>query len=141
MKIFKQRRVLFVIMLLPFLVTASLMTGILLISSLNSPNSPHRGNSSFHVMPTEIATSGTVQPIKKPPLWAKGARLEIPAIALVAPIEDVGIRNDGSMEVPHHNQWEGVGWYKFGAFPGERGSAVIDGHLDRPGGYPAVFWN
>ena len=24
---------------------------------------------------------------------------------------------------------------------GEVGSAVIDGHLDRPGGSPAVFWN
>ncbi|HTK09723.1 MAG TPA: class F sortase [Ktedonobacteraceae bacterium] len=138
MKIFKRRRLLFVIMLLPFLITASLMTGILLISSWNSP---HRSNSSSHTIPTEVATSGTVQPIKKPPLWAKGARLEIPAIALVAPIEDVGIRNDGTMEVPHHNQWEGVGWYKFGTFPGKPGSAVIDGHLDKPGGYPAVFWN
>jgi sortase (surface protein transpeptidase) len=34
-----------------------------------------------------------------------------------------------------------VGWYNAGTIPGERGSAVIDGHLDRPGGYPAVFWN
>jgi LPXTG-site transpeptidase (sortase) family protein len=33
-----------------------------------------------------------------------------------------------------------VGWYQYGPYPGARGSAVIDGHLDRPGGYPAVFW-
>lgn len=34
-----------------------------------------------------------------------------------------------------------TGWYDAGPRPGERGSAVIDGHLDRPGGYPATFWN
>jgi LPXTG-site transpeptidase (sortase) family protein len=73
--------------------------------------------------------------------WKKGALLEIPSIKLTAPIENVGVRDDGKMEVPRQHQWEGVGWYKFGTFPGEQGSAVIDGHLDRPGGYPAVFWN
>ena len=33
-----------------------------------------------------------------------------------------------------------MGWYDLGPHPGERGSAVIDGHLDRPGGSAAVFW-
>ena len=37
-------------------------------------------------------------------------------------------------------RWDDVGWYQTGPVPGQRGSAVIDGHLDRPGGYPAVFW-
>ena len=44
------------------------------------------------------------------------------------------------MGVPTRNQWEGVGWYQSGPIPGQRGSAVIDGHLDRPGALPAVFW-
>jgi sortase (surface protein transpeptidase) len=52
----------------------------------------------------------------------------------------VGVRSDGNLATPTHNPWENVGWYDLGPHPCERGSAVIDGHLDRPGGYPAIFW-
>ncbi len=68
------------------------------------------------------------------------ARLLIPVIHVNASIEAVGITPDGELAVPTQNPWEDVGWYASGPYPGERGSAVIDGHLDRPGGYPAVFW-
>jgi len=66
--------------------------------------------------------------------------LVIPSIHVNAPIEPVGRFPDGAMAVPVHKQWDGVGWYEYGPRPGEPGSAVIDGHLDRPGGSPAVFW-
>jgi LPXTG-site transpeptidase (sortase) family protein len=68
------------------------------------------------------------------------AHLVIPSIGVIAVIEPVGVLPDGNLGVPTHHQWDGVGWYKDGPYPGERGSAVIDGHLDRPGGVPAVFW-
>ena len=67
-------------------------------------------------------------------------RLLIPAIGVNAPIESVGVRPDGAMETPGQRPWNDVGWYRAGPRPGERGSAVIAGHLDRPGGNPAVFW-
>jgi LPXTG-site transpeptidase (sortase) family protein len=67
-------------------------------------------------------------------------RLIIPAIDINADIEQVGLLSNGDLATPRQNPWENVGWYKTGPQPGERGSAVIDGHLDRPGGYPAVFW-
>jgi hypothetical protein len=67
-------------------------------------------------------------------------RLVIPAIEINASVESVGIRSDSDLATPTQHPWEDVGWYNLGPFPGERGSAVIDGHLDRPGGYPAVFW-
>jgi len=67
-------------------------------------------------------------------------RLVISAIEINASIESVGIRPDGDLATPAHNPWEDVGWYDLGPLPSERGSSVIDGHLDRPGGYPAVFW-
>jgi LPXTG-site transpeptidase (sortase) family protein len=70
-----------------------------------------------------------------------GGRLLIPAIGVNAPIETVGKTSEGLMDVPIHNQWTGVGWYKNGPEPGQMGSAVIDGHLDRTGGAPAVFWD
>src|SRR6266567_1263535 len=67
-------------------------------------------------------------------------RLLIPAIGVNASIESVGVRPDGTMETPAQRPWSDVGWYNSGPRPGERGSAVIAGHLDRPGGNPAVFW-
>jgi len=67
-------------------------------------------------------------------------RLVIPAIGINARVESVGVRPDGDLATPPQNPWEDVGWYDLGSHPSEQGSAVIDGHLDRPGGYPAVFW-
>ncbi len=68
------------------------------------------------------------------------ARLIIPSIGVDAPVENVNIQSNGDLGTPVQNQWEGTGWYSNGPRPGQAGSAVIDGHLDRPGGYPAVFW-
>jgi len=71
---------------------------------------------------------------------ANPARLLIPAIGINAFIEEVGVTPGGDLAVPQQHKWDDVGWYASGPRPGERGSAVIDGHLDRPGGSPAVFW-
>jgi LPXTG-site transpeptidase (sortase) family protein len=71
----------------------------------------------------------------------EAVELVIPSIDVKASVEPVGTDNQGRMDVPHDNRWEHVGWYQEGPVPGQQGSAVIDGHLDRPGGLPAVFWN
>jgi LPXTG-site transpeptidase (sortase) family protein len=71
----------------------------------------------------------------------KIVRLVIPAIQVDAPIESVGLAAGDYLAVPTQNPWEAVGWYRYGPLPGEQGNAVIDGHLDRPGALPAVFWN
>jgi sortase (surface protein transpeptidase) len=68
-------------------------------------------------------------------------RLRIPSVKIDAFVESVGVLANGDLETPTENRWYNVGWYQSGTIPGERGSAVIDGHLDRPGGNPAVFWN
>jgi sortase (surface protein transpeptidase) len=54
--------------------------------------------------------------------------LTIPSINLAREVIDVGIADDGKLDVPPN--YTQVGWYKYGALPGEIGSAVLDGHVD-----------
>ncbi len=72
---------------------------------------------------------------------ANPSRLIISSIGVDTAVETVGMLEDGNMATPSFSPWDDAGWYAAGPRPGEVGSAVIDGHLDRPGGSPAVFWN
>ena len=85
-----------------------------------------------------IAPAPTAYHPQPPRPDARPQRIHIPAIGVDAAVEPVGLRQDLSMDVPH--EVTDVGWYSFGTAPGQAGDAVIDGHLDGPGGGPAVFW-
>lgn len=63
----------------------------------------------------------------------------IPAINVNAEIWQLGVTQAGEMEVP--NNTVDVGWFKLGARPGDRGSAVIAGHFDGENGEVGVFTN
>jgi LPXTG-site transpeptidase (sortase) family protein len=65
------------------------------------------------------------------------AHLLIPAIGVDAHVQDVGIGKSGNMAVP--TNFTDVGWYRYGPAPGQKGSAVIDGHVDNGFGMDAVF--
>lgn len=92
-------------------------------------------------MPQAAVPSHTISPISTVDAVATPMHLRIPAIGVDTRIEPVGILSNGDMATPMQHPWEDVGWYNDGPRPGERNSAVIDGHLDRPGGLPAVFWH
>jgi LPXTG-site transpeptidase (sortase) family protein len=64
-------------------------------------------------------------------------RISIPAIGVDAPVIALGLNADGTLQTPR--QWGDTGWYKPGPEPGERGAAVIAGHVDSTTG-PAVFY-
>ncbi len=66
------------------------------------------------------------------------AQLSIPAIHVDAKVEHVGQLPDGQMDVPKDER--NVGWYQPGAKPGERGNAVLAGHVDNKTG-PSVFFH
>ena len=65
--------------------------------------------------------------------------ISIPAIGINTAVETVAMDAQGRMDVPR--DVNDTAWYSLGARPGEKGSAVIDGHLDTVTGAPAVFWN
>ncbi|GAA0614661.1 hypothetical protein GCM10009001_34920 [Virgibacillus siamensis] len=64
--------------------------------------------------------------------------IKIPAIDVESEVEKVGLMKNGQMAVPEN--FRITGWYDLGPKPGERGSAVIAGHVDDKTG-PGVFFN
>ena len=64
-------------------------------------------------------------------------RLVIPKIGLDAAVEKVGLTSRRDMASP--SRPETVGWYKYGPRPGNKGSAVIDGHSGYADGREAAF--
>jgi hypothetical protein len=64
-------------------------------------------------------------------------RIAIPAIGVSAHIGPLRLEPDGTMQTP--DNWGNAGWYEPGPEPGERGPAVITGHVDSTSG-PAVFY-
>jgi len=64
-------------------------------------------------------------------------RIRIPAIGVSARVIPLGLNPDGTMQTPR--SFSVAGWYKPWREPGERGAAVITGHVDSVSG-PAVFY-
>ncbi len=64
-------------------------------------------------------------------------QLRIPLIKVDAKIQYVGIAKNEKMATP--NNFTDVGWFQNGVIPGDKGSAVIDGHVDNGLAFPAVF--
>lgn len=64
-------------------------------------------------------------------------RLRIPAAGVNAEVVRLGLRQDGTMEVP--DSYSVAGWYVRAPTPGEMGPAVIAGHVNSKNG-PAVFY-
>ncbi|MFF3154705.1 class F sortase [Streptomyces sp. NPDC057910] len=66
-------------------------------------------------------------------------RVAIPDIHVDAPLGEVGLAADGTMQTPPFDRPEEADWYKEGPTPGERGPAAIVGHMDTPETPEAVF--
>ena len=64
-------------------------------------------------------------------------RLQIAAIGVDSTLMDLGLRADGTMEVPPGGF--PAGWFTGAPTPGELGPAIIAGHIDMKG--PGVFYD
>ncbi|MDB5175144.1 MAG: peptidase family protein [Candidatus Saccharibacteria bacterium] len=78
-------------------------------------------------------------PVSTVPNIGLPSRLVIPKLQIDASVKYMGTTASGEMEVP--TTIVDVGWYKYGALPGNTGTAVMAGHIDGPKGQPAIFAN
>ncbi|MFD7434203.1 class F sortase [Streptomyces sp. NPDC059861] len=77
-------------------------------------------------------------PPAKPLAGARPQRLDIPGLAVQAPVVARGLDAQGAVDPPPYDQPGVVGWYGAGAEPGTAGTALMVGHVDTRT-RPAVF--
>mgnify|MGYP003393986167 CR=1 FL=1 len=77
---------------------------------------------------TKTALAAPVGTTPPAPTREIPTRLSIPSIVLNTTVIAMGINKEGEMDVPS-GRGKSVGWYKYGAAPGEVGSAVLDAHV------------
>ncbi|MEV6617377.1 class F sortase [Streptomyces sp. NPDC051051] len=71
--------------------------------------------------------------------FAEPDRVRIPAIRVDAPVMQVGLDTDGWVGAPPPEDPNLAGWFTGAVSPGEKGTAVVVGHVDNMQG-PAVFY-
>src|SRR5690242_10335905 len=120
-----------------FLLAVLICAGAFLLSACGSVTAAQEASiqKPLEQLGSGMTKSPVVTATPKPIDEALPVRLSVPSIGINAPIEQVGTLANGDMATPAQNPWIDGGWYSNGPHPGEKGSAVIDGHLDRPGGY------
>jgi sortase (surface protein transpeptidase) len=94
------------------------------------------------VTPASVTTAVPEQspdPRARPLARSVPVRILIPAIGVSAPVMRLGRNPDGTVQVPPLGAHDLVGWYALGAAPGQRGAAVILGHVDSARGISVFF--
>ncbi|MBD0716129.1 class F sortase, partial [Streptomyces sp. CBMA370] len=67
-------------------------------------------------------------------------RVRAPAVGIDAPLTRVGLDAGGWIEAPPPEDDRLAGWFTGAVTPGERGTAIVVGHVDTPNGR-AVFYD
>ncbi|SEP65814.1 Sortase family protein [Streptomyces sp. yr375] len=116
-----------------------LLTGLALIRN---------GSGEFDIGPPQPASAaaadsraavGVFGTVAAPLPYAVPTRVRIPAIRVDAPVMAVGLDTDGWVGAPPPEDPNLAGWFTGGVSPGEKGTAVVVGHVDNKLG-PAVFY-
>ncbi|MBI2863721.1 MAG: class F sortase [Chloroflexi bacterium] len=127
--------------------TLAVIVFILLVSRLPAPGQvldytapivPSPEPTASQEMTVAIAPTSTPAPTPTPA--PSPVRIVIPAIDVDAPVTEVGVTPDGTVEEPRGP--DEVAWTNGSARPGTGGNAVLSGHLDwsLPAPRGAVFW-
>ncbi|MCC3266292.1 sortase domain-bontaining protein [Arthrobacter gengyunqii] len=128
--------------------------GLLLPGCGTSPGAealpPEPSASSWQLPPSPAQTTGgtvTSEPTETPSpesareITARPRTLTLPSVAAGSDLMQVGLREDGTLEVPPGNPGAPAAWYRDSPKPGDPGPAVILGHVNADDGGPGVFAN
>ncbi len=116
-----------------------LLTGLALIRN---------GSGEFAVGPPQPGSAAAAEVVaaKEPPVsgvqalpFSIAERIAIDQIQVNAPIQPVGLDQDGWVDAPPPEDPNLAGWFTGAVSPGENGTSVIVGHVDNNQG-PAVFY-
>ncbi|MEV6791987.1 class F sortase [Streptomyces sp. NPDC051320] len=99
----------------------------------SGPPQPEAASVADGVVADPTPASVTALPASRP------GRVLIPAIGVDAPVAEVGRDKEGWIDAPPPENKNLAGWYTGSVTPGERGTAVVVGHVDNLSG-PAVFF-
>ncbi|MCH0563029.1 class F sortase [Streptomyces sp. MUM 136J] len=89
----------------------------------SAPRPPAAGQ---NIVPSAGTAAGTGRGLPR----SAPVRLVIPKISVDAPFTTLALGADGHLQPPPAHDTNLVGWYGEGASPGERGTAIIAGHVD-----------
>ena len=89
---------------------------------------------------TTVAPRLASDPGAKPLARSAPVEIRIPRIGVNAPVMKVGREADGTVQVPPLAEHNLTGWYEYGPAPGQRGPAVILGHVDSTTGISVFYY-
>jgi LPXTG-site transpeptidase (sortase) family protein len=89
---------------------------------------------------TTVAPRLVHDPRPKPLARSAPVTIRIPGIGVDAPVMKVGRDADGTVQVPPLADHNLTGWYQYGPAPGQRGPAVILGHVDSTAGISVFYY-
>lgn len=97
--------------------------------------------------PAASSPAPSVAPATEPPAPPEEAApvaapvsVSIPAIGVSSDLLHLGLREDGSLEVPEGDDFDSAAWFDGSPRPGEVGPAVIEGHVSSAARGPSVFF-
>ena len=91
---------------------------------------------SITTTPPRLASDPGARPLAR----SVPVKIRIPRIAVNAPVMKLGRDADGTVQVPPLADHNLTGWYRYGPAPGQRGPAVVLGHVDSADG-ASVFYD
>jgi Sortase domain len=112
------------------------------IAASTAPGQPAAPSSGPAAPPTaaaETPATSTAQQLPRVLGPSAPVTLAIPSIGVRTDLLHLGLRENGSLEVPPTGSGAPAGWYNGSPTPGERGPSVMLGHVNALGGATGVF--
>ncbi|TQN43620.1 sortase (surface protein transpeptidase) [Blastococcus colisei] len=105
-----------------------------------SPSTPEQSPSTPSTTGPQAAPPAPTSPAVEPVEVPEPVALRIPALDVSSDLLDLGLRDDGTVEVPSLSAVDQAGWYRNSPAPGAVGPAVLLGHVDSAEHGPGIFF-